>query len=100
MILKGYKKQFLIAIIVITGIRSLIIKMFSSTEDMITYHIVYLANLINSLLVLKYLISQNPNLKSYVSVYHHQPPPVLPWQLADNFDPGDIKLIVVKKEHE
>ena len=74
--------------------------MFGSTEDMIIYHIVYLANLINPLLVFKYLISQNPNLKLYVSIYHHQPPPVLPWQLADDFELGDIKLIVVKKKHE
>ena len=44
----------------------------------------------------KYVISQNQNLQLYVRVYHHQPPPVLPWQLPENFDSGSVKLIIVQ----
>ena len=51
------------------------------------------------ILVPKYHISQDPNLKFYVSVYHHQPPPVLPWQLPENVDP-DVKLIIAKHKNE
>ena len=43
----------------------------------------------------KYVISQNQNLQLYVSVYHHHPPPVLPWQLPENFDSGSVKLTIV-----
>ena len=74
--------------------------MFISTESVIMDHIVFLANLINQLIMLKYLISQNPNLKLYVNVYHHQPPPVLPWQLPDDFNSGGINIIIVKSKHE
>ena len=44
------------------------------------------------ILIPKYYICQNHNLKLYVSVYHHHPPPVLPWQLPDNFDLKSVKL--------
>ena len=44
----------------------------------------------------KYVISQNQNLQLYVSVHHHHPPPVLPWQLPENFDSGSVKLIIVQ----
>ena len=101
--LKGYKNHFLIAIFtifIIFGVKSIISKIFISTESVIMDHIVFLANLINQLIMLKYLISQNPNLKLYVNVYHHQPPPVLPWQLPDDFDPGDIKILVVKSKYK
>ena len=42
--------------------------------------------LISFILFPKYYINQNPNFKLYLNVYHHQPPPVLPWQLPGNFD--------------
>ena len=48
------------------------------------------------ILIPKYYVSQNPNLKLYVSLYYHQPPPILPWQLPLNFDPNSVKLIYVK----
>ena len=51
------------------------------------------------ILVPKYHISQDPILKFYVSVYHHQPPPVLPWQLSENVDPN-VKLIIVNPKNE
>ena len=44
------------------------------------------------ILIPKYYICQNCNMKLYVSVYHHHPPPVLPWQLPDNFDLKSVKL--------
>ena len=44
----------------------------------------------------KYVISQNQNLQLYVSVYHYHPPPVLPWQLPENFDSGSVKLTIVQ----
>ena len=53
-----------------------------------------------SILIPKYYINQNPNLKLYVSVYHHQPPPVLPWQLPNNFDHTSVTLICVKYKNE
>ena len=43
----------------------------------------------------KYFINQNENLKLYVSVYHLVPAPVLPWQLPSNFDPNSVKLTYV-----
>ena len=47
-----------------------------------------------------YIINKNRNLKLYVSVYHQQPPPALPWQLPDNFDPNSVKLIFVEHKAE
>ena len=47
------------------------------------------------ILIPKYFINQNENLKLYVSVYHLVPAPVLPWQLPSNFDPNSVKLVCV-----
>ena len=44
----------------------------------------------------KYYINQNPSLKLYVNYYHHQPAPILPWQLPNNFDPDSVELNIVK----
>ena len=49
-------------------------------------------NTLTFILVPKYYINQNRNMKLYASVYHHHPPPVLPWQLPDNFDLKSVKL--------
>jgi hypothetical protein len=46
----------------------------------------------------KYYINQNPSLKLYVNYYHHQPPPVLPWQLPKNFNPDSVRLNVILQE--
>ena len=46
-------------------------------------------------LVPKYFINQNENLKLYVSVYHWVPAPVLPWQLPKDFNPNSVNLICV-----
>ena len=62
----------------------------------------HLHNLLNIAIVFicipKYFINQNDNLKLYVSVYHHHPPPVLPWQLPSNFDHNSVKLITVQSQ--
>ena len=51
-------------------------------------HIFYLLNMVLFCILLPlYYINQVPALKLYVSVYHHQPPPVLPWQVPEHFDP-------------
>ena len=47
------------------------------------------------ILLPKYFINQNKNLKLYVSVYHWVPAPVLPWQLPKNFNPSSVNLICV-----
>ena len=47
------------------------------------------------ILIPKYFINANENLKLYVSVYHWVPSPILPWQLPENFDPTSVKLICV-----
>ena len=47
------------------------------------------------ILLPKYCINQNENLKLYVSVYHWVPAPVLPWQLPKNFNPNSVKLVCV-----
>ena len=46
----------------------------------------------------KYYINQNPSLKLYVSCYHHQPPPVLPWQLPKNYNTDSVKVYVISQE--
>jgi hypothetical protein len=58
-------------------------------EDLvIDDHIFYLINMVLFCILLPlYYIKQVPTLKLYVSVYHHQPPPVLPWQVPEHFDP-------------
>ena len=80
---------------------------FITTSVLLSYYsnnlfIQHLHNLLNIAIVFicipKYFINQNDNLKLYVSVYHHQPPPVLPWQLPSNFDPNSVKLITVQSQ--
>ena len=46
-------------------------------------------------LIPKYFINQNENLRLYVSVYHWVPAPLLPWQLPKNVNPDSVKLIYV-----
>ena len=46
-------------------------------------------------LIPKYFINQNENLKLYVSVYHWVPAPLLPWQLPKIFNPNSVKLICI-----
>ena len=47
------------------------------------------------ILLPKYFINQNENLKLYVSVYHWVPAPVLPWQLPKDFNSNSVNLICV-----
>ena len=50
--------------------------------------------------LMRYISCQNSNFKLYLSVYHHHPPPVLPWQLPQNFDPTSVKLKLVLHKNE
>ena len=66
---------------------------------------IFIAHLKHFLLMLyfliflpKYYIHQNPSLKLYVNYYHHQPGPILPWQVPKNFDPDSVKLNVIAME--
>ena len=66
------------------------------SDDIIIVHLFYFVQL-----VLVHILSpicyirQNHNMQLYLSVYHHQPPPVLPWQLPKNFEPNSVKLKTV-----
>ena len=63
--------------------------------SIILHHLMYLFVIIFwFIFVPKCYIKQNSNLSFYVSVYHQQPPPILPWQLPHNFDPKSVKLVV------
>ena len=64
-------------------------------------HLINLLNIfIFCICIPKYFINRNENLNLYVSVYHHHPPPVLPWQLPSNFDSNSVKLLYVKLNEE
>ena len=52
------------------------------------------------IVVFKYYIEQNHNLKLYLSVYHQIPAPVLPWQLPANFDPNFVKIDFIPCKNE
>ena len=70
-------------------------------DNIIITNIIYHVTLSIFVIILpKYYISQNPCLNLYVSVYHKQPPPILPWQLPENFDSDKVKLIYVQWNHE
>ena len=69
-------------------------------DNILPLHIYYLANVALFTIVLpKYYISQIPSLKLYVGVYHHHPPPVLPWQIPENFNPNFVNLVVVQYQN-
>ena len=77
--------------------------MFTLFYDVEIYHI-HIINITHTtvlcILVPKFQINQDPVLKLYVSVYHHQPPPVLPWQLPKDFPHDSVKLICAKPKYE
>ena len=77
--------------------------MFNNVKDeqiFITNVLYHIALSIFLIFLPRYYISQNPCLKLYVSVYHHQPPPILPWGLPENFDLNSVKLICVQQLQE
>ena len=91
--LKSYSQHSLIGFFVMvfyTTIRLVYLTLdIHKKEDLvIDDHIFYLCNMVLFCILLPlYYINQVPTLKLYVSVYHHQPPPVLPWQVPEHFDP-------------
>ena len=69
---------------------------FLFTWNIYVLHLTFLLNFsIAFILVPKYFINQNENLKLYVSVYHWVPAPILPWQLPENNFPFSVKLTCV-----
>ena len=71
------------------------------SQDQIQLHLIVLFIMTTLFIfVFKYYINQNHNLKLYLSVYHQMPPPVLPWQLPDNFDPSSVKLKFISYENK
>ena len=84
----------------IVSITFVILNLQNST-NVYSLHIFVISHVIVIFILLpKYYISQNHNLNLYLSVYHCQPPPVLPWQLPNNFDPNSVKLIFVQHKNE
>ena len=80
---------------------SLTIFNFEDSQDRILLHVYLLFNIAILFIILpRYYISQNHNLKLYLSVYHQIPPPVLPWQLPENFDPNSVKLEFILYDNE
>ena len=77
--------------------------LFSCVQEFQNTYFLHITSLmfiaIAGIVVPKHYISQDPILKFYVSVYHKQPPPILPWQLPENVDPN-VKLIVTKLKIE
>ena len=71
--------------------------------DMNNVYMLQIHNILITILMFifipKYYINQNYNPKLYVSVYHWQPAPVLPWQLPDNFDDKSVKLKCIKSKN-
>ena len=79
---------------------SILISNFNK-DNLFFQHIINLLNIfILCICIPKYFINRNENLNLYVSVYHHHPPPVLPWQLPSNFDSNSVKLLYVKLNEE
>ena len=97
-ILRYLHSPFLIFCIFLFGFT-----LFSFLQEFQNIYFLYITNLMlfafAGIVVPKYQISQDPILKFYVSIYHKQPPPVLPWQLPENIDP-DVKVIVAKQKIE
>ena len=93
---KQYLRKMKAALIIILSLGILWERFGHGQEHLLGTHI---ANIIRTLILFillpKYYINQNPNFKLYLNVYHHQPPPVLPWQLPGNFDAKGTKLITV-----
>ena len=104
-ILKYLSYKFVIFCIVVTLIIG-----FSTPMLLFTFHnspniyIIHIHNILTmaivAIIIPKYYINQDPNMKLYVSVYHCQPPPILPWQLPRSFDPNSVKLICVSHKNE
>ena len=70
---------------------------FLFTWNIYVLHLRFILNFfIAFILIPKYFINQNKNLKLYVSVYHWVPAPILPWQLLENNIPNSVNLICVK----
>ena len=80
---------------------TLIIFNLRETQDHIQVHVLVLLLMITQFIgVFKYYFNQNHNFRLYLSVYHQMPPPVLPWQLPDNFEPNAVVLKIVPYDNK
>ena len=87
------KIKLLISIVLLFGI---LWELYGHGNDILVTQISHIVRIILFFILLpKYYINQNSKLKLYVSVYYQNPPPVLPWQLDEDFDPGSTTLIMV-----
>ena len=93
----SYSQKFTISFMILTFFLAMAIPLsFLFTWNIYVLRIRNIFNLFFSLIVIpKYFINANENLKLYVCVYHWVPAPLLPWQLPENFDPTSVKLICV-----
>ena len=74
---------------------------FDGSHDIIWLNVFVLVHtIIIFIFITRYYFCQNPNFKLYLSFYHHQPSPVLPWQLPSDFDPNSVILKYVLYENE
>ena len=92
-------RTFIISCVVVSI--TYVILLFENSHNIYSLHIFVISHVVLLfILIPKHYISQNQNLNLYLSVYHCQPPPVLPWQLPNNFDPNSVKLIFVQHKNE
>ena len=96
-----WSTKFVIFSIIAVTLVTLSIILEANEVPLFTLHIHILFNItIVHICLPKYYISQNENLKLFFNTYHHQPPPVLPWQLPTNFDSNSVKFLYVKSNKE
>ena len=96
-----WSTKFVIFSIIAVTLVTMSIILEANDVPLFTLHVHILFNItIVHICLPKYYISQNENLKLFFNTYHHQPPPVLPWQLPTNFDPNSAKFLYVKSNRE
>ena len=99
--LKTSSLKFVLACFVGIIFITITILLTNQLSSIIFLHIRTLLNVtIIHICIPKYYISKNQNMKLYLRVYHHQPPPVLPWQLPQNFVRNSVKLIIVSDKND
>merc|ERR1719266_644101 len=91
--------KYYVYIIICSFLACITFTLFSKLQHatVLIAHFVHLMSFTLFWIVLPtYYIHQNSNLKLYVKTHLHYPPPILPWQLPEDFNPGSVRLYVVK----
>ena len=97
----GFSKTKTLAALIMGVVLGIVNAFFDNDEMFLTYLRINCVMMLLYIIIPRYgMIEPNRNLKLYFSIYHHHPPPVLPWQLPTNFDPNSVKLIVVSSKEE